>query len=52
MWEFVANLVAHHLRDADAAGFGQRLKSRGDVDPVTVDVVAIDDHVAEIDPDA
>jgi hypothetical protein len=52
VWEFVANLVAHHPRDADAAGFGQRLKSRGDVDPVTVDVVAIDDHVAEIDPDA
>src|SRR5208283_4784077 len=34
------------------AGIGQGLDPRGDVDAVTIDVVALDDHVAEIDADA
>ena len=38
--------------DADAARLGQRLQPRGDVDAVAVDVVALDDDVAEIDADA
>ncbi len=33
-------------------GSANRLQPRGDVDAVAVDVVPIDDHVAEIDPDA
>ena len=38
--------------DADAARLGQRLQPRGDIDAVAVDVVAIGDHVAEVDADA
>src|SRR5207248_2067970 len=50
--ELVADLVAHHPRDADAARFGQCLQPRRDVDTVAVKVVALDDHIAEIDPNA
>jgi len=49
--ELVANLVAHHPRDADAPGLGQCLQPGSDIDPVAEDVVAVDDHVAEIDAD-
>ncbi len=35
-----------------AARVGQTLQPVGDVDAVAVDVVALDDHVAEIDADA
>jgi len=45
-------MVADRARDADAAGCGQPLQPRGDVDAVAINVVAVDDHVAEIDPDA
>ncbi len=38
--------------DADAAGLGQALQPRGHVDPVAVDVVAVDDDVADVDADA
>ena len=38
--------------DADAARLGERLEARGDVDAVAIDVVAFDDHVAQIDADA
>src|SRR5271167_3734760 len=50
--ELVADLVADHTRDADATRLRQCLQPRRDVHPVAEDVVAIDDHVAEIDPDA
>ena len=39
-----------HSRDADAARLCQCLQPRGDVDAVAVDVVAIDDDVAQVDP--
>ena len=38
------------MRDADAAELGQRLEPGGDVDRVAVNVVIVDDDVAEIDP--
>ena len=38
--------------DADSAGLGKRLQPRGHVDAVAVDVVALDDDVAEVDADA
>ena len=44
--------VTHRVRDADAAGLGQRFEPGGDVDPVAEDVVVVDDDVAEIDADA
>ena len=48
----IADAFVDDRGDADAAGLGQRLQPRGDVDAVAVDVVALDDHVAEIDADA
>ena len=36
----LSRLVVHRLRDADPAGLGHRLQSRGDVDPVAENVVA------------
>ena len=50
--EPVADLIADRARDADAAGLGELLQARGDVDAVAEDVVVLDDHVAEIDADA
>src|SRR5918994_2115877 len=50
--KLVANMIAHRAREANPAWLGQRLQSRGDIDAVAVDVVAVDDHVADIDPDA
>ncbi len=45
-------MVAYRARDADAAGFGQCLQPCRDIDAVAVNVVAVGDDVAEIDPDA
>src|SRR5437764_12090569 len=50
--DFVAHLVAHNLADADPARFGQGFQARGDIDAVAIDVVRVDDDVAEIDADA
>src|SRR5216683_28163 len=50
--EFVLYLRVHGIRDADAAGFGEALEARGDVDAVAVDLFAVDHHVAEVDADA
>ena len=49
--ELVPDLVVDGLRDADRAGLGERLEPGGDVDAIAKDVVAVDDHVAEIDAD-
>ena len=45
-------VVVDHRSHADAPRLGQRLQSCGYVDPITVDVVAIDDDVTEVDADA
>ena len=45
-------MVADGARDADAARRGQPLQPCRDVDAVAVNVAAVGDHVAEIDPDA
>ena len=50
--EFSPRLGHDRALDADAAGLGHRFEPGGDVDPVAEDVVAVDDDVAEIDPDA
>ena len=50
--EPVADLIAHGARDADAAGLGEHLETRRDVDAIAEDIVVLDDHVAEIDADA
>ena len=38
--------------DADTAGFRQRFQTRGNVYAVTINIVTIDNDIAEIDPDA
>ena len=38
--------------DADTAGLCHRLKTRGDVDPIAIDIVSLDDDVAEVHADA
>ena len=48
----IADALVDDRGDADAAWFGERFKPRGDVDAVAVEVVALHDHVAEIDADA
>ena len=40
------------MRDADAARLCEFLQPRRDVDAVAKNVVAVDDHIAEIDADA
>ena len=45
-------MVESGTRNADAAGFGDALQSRGDVDAVAENVVALDQYIAEIDADA
>ena len=47
----VADAFVDDRGNADAAGLGQRLQPRGNVDAVAVDVVALNDHIAEIDAD-
>ena len=49
--ELVLDLLVDSLGDANGAGLGERLEPGGDVDAIAKDVVAIDDHVAEIDTD-
>jgi len=48
----VADVVMHRIGDEHPAGIGERLDARGDVDAVAIEIVALDDHVAEIDADA
>nr|WP_235983676.1 hypothetical protein [Bradyrhizobium australiense] len=48
----VARVIENRLRDADAAGLGDPLKSRRDVDAVAKEVAAFDHDVPKIDPDA
>ena len=49
--ELIPDLVVDRLRNAHRAGFGQRLEPGSDVDAVSEDIVAVDDHVAKIDAD-
>jgi hypothetical protein len=49
---FFTYLVEHRAADQDAAGLGQRLQPRSDVDALAEQVAAVDHHVAEIEPDA
>ena len=48
----ITDLFVHGLRDAEAAGLCQAFKACGDIDAVAVDIVAVDHHVAEVDPGA
>ena len=45
-------MIECRARNAHTAWLGHRLQARGDVDAVAIDVVVLDDDVAEIDADA
>ena len=49
--QLLAHVLIGGLRDAHPAGLGQALQARREVDPVAVEVVALDDDVAEVDAD-
>ena len=48
----VADTFIDDRGDANASGFGERLESRGNVDAVAVNVLALDDDIAKVDADA
>jgi hypothetical protein len=48
----VADVVMNRIGDEHPAGIGERFDAGGDVDAVAIEVVALDNHVAEIDADA
>jgi hypothetical protein len=45
-------VIVNGVGDKHSTGIGQDLDPRGDVDTVAIEVVALDDHIAEIDADA
>ena len=47
----IADAFVDDRGNADAAGLGQRFQPRGNVDAIAVDVVALNDDIAEIDAD-
>ena len=49
--DLAENLIVGGRRDADAARFGDPLKSGRDVDAIAENVIALDQDVAEVDPD-
>jgi len=49
--DLAAHLAERVFRDTDAAGLGDALEPRRDIDAVTVDVSVLDDDVAEVDAD-
>jgi hypothetical protein len=48
--ELVPHLIVDGVRNANRTGLGERFEPRGDVYAIAEDIVAIDDDVAEIDP--
>jgi hypothetical protein len=47
-----ADAVIHDRGDTDASGLSQGLQSRCDIYAVPINIVAINDDIAEVDPDA
>jgi hypothetical protein len=50
--EPIADLITDDPADADPAGLGERLQPRRHVHPVAENVVLLNDHVAEVNPEA
>src|SRR5712692_7575946 len=51
-WELVPDLFVDRARDVDPARFREAFEACGNVDPVAVDLFAVDHHVSEVDADA
>ena len=49
--ELAPEVVEDRAGDHDPAGLGELLEAGGDVHAIAVDVLALDDHVAEVDAD-
>ena len=49
--QLLADMVAHRARDAHSADRTHRLKPGRHVDPVAVNIGALGEHVADVDPD-
>jgi len=49
--DLAADMVMRRARDQNAAGLAKTLEPRGDVDSLAENVVALDQHVAEVDAD-
>ncbi len=49
--QFRADCFVNQSRNHHGAGFREALQSGRDIHPVAVDIVVLDDHVAEIDAD-
>ena len=47
----MAHRVTDDAADTDPSGLGECLRPRGDIDPVGEDIVLLNNHVAEVDPD-
>src|SRR5262249_777048 len=50
--QIYVGLVTHYGRNTDPARLGQRFQPCRDIDTVSVDVVAINDDVTDVDPNA
>jgi hypothetical protein len=50
--ELVSHLIAHDAAGTDATRLRQGFEAGRDVDPVAIDVGAVDDDVADVQPDA
>jgi hypothetical protein len=50
--ELVSDVIAHHSAQADPAWLSEGFEPRRDINAVAEDVVFLNDHVAEIDPNA
>src|SRR5215469_10210603 len=49
--EPIADMVANGARDADTPRLREPLQPRGDIHPIAENVIALGNHVAEVDPD-
>jgi hypothetical protein len=49
--ELIPHVLVNSVGDANGAWPGKSLEAGGDVDAITEDLAAVDDHVAEIDTD-
>jgi hypothetical protein len=50
--QFPTHLAVGTVGERNTAGFGNLLQPRGQVHAVAIQVVAVDDHITQIDPDA
>ncbi|MFO0997764.1 MAG: hypothetical protein U1F33_13870 [Alphaproteobacteria bacterium] len=50
--QLVAHLVPYDAAHPDAARLSERFETSRDIDAITVNVAALDDHVADVDADA